>query len=67
MIARFKKKIITIVALLVVSGLVFGFAVPDLHARRCEDAYMKCLRTIGYSPVSMYCGVGWVFCKKYIE
>jgi len=65
--ARSKKILVTLTALCVVFGLVTGLAVPELHAGPCEDAYKRCVATIGYSPVSMYCGVGWVFCKKYIE
>jgi len=65
--AQAKKKVITLVTFLMIFGLVLGFALPDLHAGSCEDAYTRCLLTVGYSPVSMYCGIGWVFCKKYIE
>jgi hypothetical protein len=65
--ARFKKKMFRMATLFLALGIVLGLTVTDLRAGRCEDAYMKCLSTIGYSPVSMYCGVGWVFCKKYIE
>jgi hypothetical protein len=64
---QFKKKMIIISTILMIVGLVFGVTVTGLHAGRCEDAYKKCLSTIGYSPVSIHCGIGYVFCKKYIE
>lgn len=46
-------------------------AIPLQAGRICEDALMRCLddpfnQAIGYIG-TVYCGIGWAFCKKYID
>ena len=66
MVTVLKKNVRKITTLLMVLGLLFSFAVIDLRAGRCEDAFKKCMWEVGF-VTPLYCGAGWVFCKKYIE
>jgi hypothetical protein len=51
------------------SGL--GIGAPPLRAGVCEEALVRCLDDL-YNQVfgpfgTVYCGIGFAFCKKYIE
>lgn len=42
----------------------------DLHSGGCEKAFMRCSQDTYWQAVAfgvVYCGIGYVFCKKYIE
>jgi len=66
MVSQIKKNVRKIAIFSLVLGLLFSFVVVDLQAGRCENAFNRCMWEVGFvSP--MYCGAGWVFCKKYIE
>ncbi len=64
------KKFRKISFLLVGLILFLGMSALYVQAKECENAFLKCAR----DPVVMtslvgglYCGIGYIFCKKYIE
>ncbi len=66
MVIQLKKTLRKSTILLVVLGLLFSFVVIDLQAGRCNNAFNRCMWEVGFIT-PLYCGAGWVFCKKYIE
>lgn len=65
-IASMKK-----VTLIVVVFLLFShFSGLFLELHSCERAFFRCLRD-PFTKISLtgpiYCGIGYLFCKKYIE
>jgi len=70
MTSKFRKG--AAVALLVLGlGLGLGLGSADLRAGVCEDAFVRCIGDL-YNQVlggfgTIYCGVGFAFCKKYID
>lgn len=70
MMRRIKTNAKKIVFLLAVFVFLFSFNSSFLKAGDCEKAFFKCL----YDPflvntlfAPIYCGIGYIFCKKYIE
>lgn len=55
--------------LLVVFCLVFALHVGYVGAASCEDGLVRCMHdpinTVTYGG-GIYCGIGYLFCKKYI-
>lgn len=56
--------------LLVVFCLIFSLQVGYVEAAGCEDALVRCM----YDPINsvtfggaIYCGIGYLFCKKYMS
>lgn len=63
-----RKKGITIGMVFIVLFLCIGMT--ELHSGECEKAFLRCT----YDPIwqaaafgIVYCGTGYLFCKKYIE
>jgi len=52
--------------LMIAVALFMAFGGFCLHAGPCEDGLARCMAEMGWTS-PLYCGVGWVFCKKYIE
>lgn len=41
-----------------------------LDAMACEDGFNRCMSNPVYSSIhvgTLYCGLGYLFCKKYVE
>lgn len=65
------KKIRIFAIPLIFTCLVLCMNVVSMEAGGCEDAFMRCI----YDPFilmntmtgGIYCGAGYLFCKKYIE
>ena len=62
-----KFKVITLILIILVCAGAFS---PLLQAGKCEEAFTKCL----HDPINqmtltgpLSCGLGYLFCKKYIE
>lgn len=61
----FKRRII----FFLICAVLLGLSIHALEAGPCEHAFFKCF----YQPFmpepakSIYCSVGYLFCKKYIE
>lgn len=65
-IFRSMKKITLV---LIVFALIFNLSWTSLKAGACEDAFAICF--MGYTPGftdlgAAYCGIGYLFCKKYL-
>jgi len=59
-----------ITLILIIFALIFNLSWTFLEARGCEGAFAICF--IGYVPNftdlgAVYCGIGYFFCKKYLE
>jgi len=54
---------------LVVFVLLFSLGATFLEAWSCKDAFFQCwLENMGQSDFAIiYCGIGYVFCEKYIK
>lgn len=64
------KKMVKIVLILAVFALIFNLNVTFLEASNCEMAFAECFMEHVYHFADfgvVYCGVGYFFCKKYIE
>lgn len=67
MIKKRKSKIALVLA---VFALFFCLHSAKLEAAKCEEAFFRCINDpfVGTNLAGpLYCGVGYVFCKKYIE
>ncbi len=57
--------------LVIVTLILFGVLLPGgLNAKACEDGFMRCMSDPIYSSIhvgALYCGLGYLFCKKYVE
>jgi len=50
--------------------LLSGLAAADLHAGECENAMFRCMDDPYWHMTlagPVYCAVGYLFCKKYVE
>lgn len=56
------KKLMPVMLFVIIFAGLGGLC---LHAGTCEDAFARCMVDVGWTS-PLYCGVGWVFCKKYI-
>jgi len=60
-----------ILIFLLLSGLAFGFWAEDDSSKVCERAFSDCLNDLGNASWAaygtLYCLVGYGFCKKYID
>ena len=65
------RKIRILTVPLIFTCLVFCLNAVPLEAGRCEDAFMRCMNDPFIIMTAMtggiYCGAGYLFCKKYIE
>lgn len=60
-------------AVLIAACLILGLSVQpgDLRSGICEEAFKTCMedwynQAWGYIG-TLYCAMGWAFCKKYID
>ena len=66
-----RQTIALLVCLLVASGSFLGLIAAEPGAGICERAFFECLtdplnQAMGYLGM-IYCGIGYAFCKKYID
>ncbi|MFW6137382.1 MAG: hypothetical protein ACOC5U_04810 [Candidatus Aminicenantaceae bacterium] len=63
------KKIKGMIIIVSVAVSLAAFS-PALEAGKCEDAFLKCINDPVNTMVpngQLTCGLGYLFCKKYIE
>lgn len=63
------KNIKKIGLFLVIVALIFSLGTTFIEAWSCEEAFALCWIDYLYMPDIgfVYCGTGYLFCKKYIE
>ena len=61
-------------AVLVLAAVLLGPCAAGLGAGVCEEAFVRCIYDPDVNQLmnfmgsgALYCGLGYVFCKKYIE
>lgn len=65
-----RKKLLARLMIIFIFGAFFlGFHAPCANAGSCEQSFFKCLSDIFImNPAkTVYCSIGYIFCKKYIE
>jgi hypothetical protein len=72
-IARRPRRLRAAAFLLLAAGFLAILA-PGIHAAVCEEAFIRCIYDPDVNQFMnfmgsgvIYCGLGYVFCKKYIE
>lgn len=69
--AMYKTAGVFILILLLLSGLALGLRAEDIPSNICERAFFDCLNDPMISSWAaygtLYCLVGYGFCKKYID
>jgi len=65
--AKFKK----LSGVVILTVILSGFFLPGrLNAKACEDGFMRCMANPVYSSIhigALYCGLGYLFCVKYVD
>lgn len=69
MLSQIFRSMKKITLILIVLALIFNLSWTSLEAGSCEEAFAICF--VGYTPnltdVGVaYCGIGYLFCKKYL-
>ena len=64
-------KIAAAALLVLILGFGLGLGAPEVRAGVCEEALFRCVDDF-YNQVlgpfgTVYCGIGFAFCKKYID
>jgi len=57
--------------LVILTAILSGFLLPGrLNAKACEDGFMRCMSNPVSSSIhigALYCGLGYLFCVKYVD
>jgi hypothetical protein len=66
-----RKTVKAAAAVLIFASLFLGLQVFALKGGPCEEALNRCLDDVFTQALgpfgTMYCGIGFAFCKKYID
>ena len=59
----------TVAFILVCAVFIMVLGMTPLHAGKCEDAFIRCIHDPFWQTIvgSVYCGNGYVFCRKYVK